>query len=66
FAPGSPLRVWVVRPSEEARHLLPAPADGGGAAFAGLLEKRPARRTARRRSKRLPATGSGRGLCLSL
>lgn len=40
FAPGSPLRLWVVRPSEEVRHLLPAPAEGGGeAAFAGLLER---------------------------
>ena len=39
FARGSPLRVWVVKPSEEVRVLLPAPADGGEAVFAGLLEK---------------------------
>jgi hypothetical protein len=39
FARGSPLRVWVVKPSEELTVLLPAPAEGNDAAFAGLLER---------------------------
>lgn len=39
FAAGSPLRFWVVRPTEEIRHLLPAQSVDGGAGLAGLLER---------------------------
>jgi hypothetical protein len=39
FGKGAPLRFWVVRPSEEVRHLLPAPMEGGGASNAGLPEE---------------------------
>jgi hypothetical protein len=39
FARGSPLRVWVVKPSEEVKMLLPAPVEVGESAFTGSLER---------------------------